>query len=137
MLQVQALVELLEEKGLLTRHGVLERVKRLQAETAKKPGERRWRTTRQKAFAQDASEIALSRQFVRADPGKTLLYRSCAPWIDSGPLRLHSESSVVQPVSNGFLGSFVHRAKVPETNGRQIQFVSVSRWAFVLSASLA
>lgn len=31
MLQVQALVELLEEKGLLTQHGVLERVKRLRA----------------------------------------------------------------------------------------------------------
>jgi hypothetical protein len=39
MLQVQALVELLEEKGLLTRHEVLERVKHLQTETqaAKKP----------------------------------------------------------------------------------------------------
>jgi hypothetical protein len=34
MLQVQALVELLDEKGLLTRHVVLVRVKRLRAETA-------------------------------------------------------------------------------------------------------
>jgi hypothetical protein len=31
MLQVQALVELLEEKGLVSKHEVLERVKRLQA----------------------------------------------------------------------------------------------------------
>jgi hypothetical protein len=39
MFQVQALVELLEEKGLLTRHEVLERVKRLQAQARvrKKP----------------------------------------------------------------------------------------------------
>jgi hypothetical protein len=36
MLQVQALVELLDEEGLLARHEVLERVKRLQAETAGK-----------------------------------------------------------------------------------------------------
>jgi hypothetical protein len=36
MLQVQALVELLEEKGLLTRLEVLERVKRLQTEMAGK-----------------------------------------------------------------------------------------------------
>ena len=36
MLQVQALVELLEEKGLLTRHEVLERVKQLRAEMAGK-----------------------------------------------------------------------------------------------------
>ncbi len=34
MLQVQALVELLEEKGLLTRHEVLGRVKELQAQAA-------------------------------------------------------------------------------------------------------
>ena len=33
MLQVQALVELLEEKGLLTQREVLDRVKKLQAET--------------------------------------------------------------------------------------------------------
>ncbi len=36
MLQVQALVELLEEKGLLTRHEVLERVNQLRAEMAGK-----------------------------------------------------------------------------------------------------
>ena len=36
MLQVQALVELLEEKGLLTRQEVLERVKQLRAEMAGK-----------------------------------------------------------------------------------------------------
>jgi hypothetical protein len=34
MLQLQALVELLDEKGLLTQHDVLERVKRLRAEMA-------------------------------------------------------------------------------------------------------
>ena len=34
MFQVQALVELQEEKGLLSRHEVLERVKQLQAEMA-------------------------------------------------------------------------------------------------------
>jgi hypothetical protein len=33
---VQGLVELLSEKGLLTKQGVLERVKKLQAESAKK-----------------------------------------------------------------------------------------------------
>ncbi len=37
MLQVQAMVELLEEKGLLTQHEVLERVKQLQAEARRKP----------------------------------------------------------------------------------------------------
>jgi hypothetical protein len=36
MLQVQALVELLSEKGFLTKEEVLERVKKLQAQTAKK-----------------------------------------------------------------------------------------------------
>jgi len=36
MLQVQALVELLEEKGVLTQREVLERVERLQAQ-ARKP----------------------------------------------------------------------------------------------------
>lgn len=36
MLQVQALVELLAEKGVLSQHEVLERVKRLQNETAEK-----------------------------------------------------------------------------------------------------
>jgi len=36
MLQVQALVELLSEKGLLTKEEVLERVKKLQAQSAKK-----------------------------------------------------------------------------------------------------
>jgi hypothetical protein len=36
MLQVQALVELLHEKGLLTKEEVLERVKELQAQSAKK-----------------------------------------------------------------------------------------------------
>jgi len=35
MLQVQALVELLEEKGVLTQREVLERVKKLQAQTAR------------------------------------------------------------------------------------------------------
>jgi hypothetical protein len=38
MLQVQAMVELLDEKGLLTQHEVLGRVKRLRAETAGKRG---------------------------------------------------------------------------------------------------
>ena len=33
---MQGLVELLSEKGLLTKQGVLERVKKLQAESAKK-----------------------------------------------------------------------------------------------------
>jgi len=37
MLQVQALVELLEEKGFLTQHEVLERVKQLQAHAKKMP----------------------------------------------------------------------------------------------------
>jgi hypothetical protein len=36
MLQAQALVELLSEKGLLTKEEVLERVKRLQAQSVKK-----------------------------------------------------------------------------------------------------
>jgi hypothetical protein len=36
MLQVQALVELLEEKGLLTQREILERMKRLQSQ-ARKP----------------------------------------------------------------------------------------------------
>jgi len=36
MLQVQALVELLDDKDLLTQQELLERVKRLQAETAGK-----------------------------------------------------------------------------------------------------
>ena len=36
MLQVQALVELLHEKGLLTKEEVLERVKKLQAQATKK-----------------------------------------------------------------------------------------------------
>jgi hypothetical protein len=36
MLQVQALVELLHEKGLLTKQEVLERVKKLQTETARR-----------------------------------------------------------------------------------------------------
>ena len=36
MLEVQALVELLEEKGLLTRPAVLERVRQLRAEMAGK-----------------------------------------------------------------------------------------------------
>jgi hypothetical protein len=35
MLQVQALVELLSEKGLLTKQEVLERVKKLRAEATK------------------------------------------------------------------------------------------------------
>jgi len=35
MLQVQALVELLEEKGLITQREILERVKRLQAQATK------------------------------------------------------------------------------------------------------
>lgn len=37
MLQVQALVELLEEKGVLTLREILERVKRLQAQAARRP----------------------------------------------------------------------------------------------------
>jgi hypothetical protein len=37
MLQVQALVELLEEKGILTQREILQRVKRLQAQAAKRP----------------------------------------------------------------------------------------------------
>jgi len=37
MLQVQALVELLEEKGVLTQREILERVKRLQAQATKRP----------------------------------------------------------------------------------------------------
>jgi len=36
MLQVQALVELLSEKGWLTKQEVLERVKRLQQQTARR-----------------------------------------------------------------------------------------------------
>ncbi|MGA2074176.1 MAG: hypothetical protein ABSH52_11795 [Terriglobia bacterium] len=36
MLQVEALVESLSEKGLLTKEEVLERVKKLQAQSAKK-----------------------------------------------------------------------------------------------------
>lgn len=38
MLQVQSLMELLAEKGVLSQHEVLERVKRLQNETEKKRG---------------------------------------------------------------------------------------------------
>jgi len=37
MLQVEALEELLSEKGLLTKQEVLKRVKKLRAETVKKP----------------------------------------------------------------------------------------------------
>jgi hypothetical protein len=36
MLQVQALVELLDEKGYLTQREVLERLKKLQADTARR-----------------------------------------------------------------------------------------------------